>query len=127
MPYETINIELPTDEAVKLFRLCSENRITVDELVDQFLHWCIAEPDAMKEWFEKNKHLLKARKIKRHLNMPEITEEELVEHIEDDNFLNVYGNPVIIRGKDDHPDCVLMSIEYYERITGDKVCIAMEK
>ena len=127
MPYETINIELPTDEAVKLFRLCSENRITVDELVDQFLRWCIANPDEMREWFEKNKHLLKTRKIKRNLNMPEITEDELVAHIEDDNFLNLYGNPVIIRGKDGHPDCVLMSIEYYERMTGVSVSIPMEK
>ena len=52
---------------------------------------------------------------RRCLYMPEITEEELVAHIEDDDFLLVYGNPVLIRSKDGKHDCVLMSIEYYER------------
>ena len=52
---------------------------------------------------------------RRRLYMPEITEEELVAHIEDDDFLLVYGNPVLIRSKDGKHDCVLMSIEYYER------------
>ena len=51
----------------------------------------------------------------RRLYMPEISEDELVAHIEDDDFLLVYGNPVLIRGKDGKHDCVLMSIEYYER------------
>ena len=54
--------------------------------------------------------------MKRNLNMPEISEDELIAHIEDDDFLEVYGNPVIIRGKDGHPDCVLMSIKYFERV-----------
>ena len=54
--------------------------------------------------------------MKKYLNMPEITEDEFVAHIEDDDFLEVYGNPVIIRGKDGHHDCVLMSIKYFERI-----------
>lgn len=52
---------------------------------------------------------------RRHLYMPEITEDELVAHIEDDDFLLVYGNPVLIRSKDGQHDCVLMSVEYYER------------
>jgi len=57
--------------------------------------------------------------MKRYLNMPEITEDEFVAHIEDDDFLEVYGNPVIIRGKDGHHDCVLMSFKYYERIQNE--------
>ena len=53
--------------------------------------------------------------MKKYLNMPEISEDELIAHIEDNDFLEVYGNPVIIRGKNGHPDCVLMSYKYYER------------
>lgn len=49
------------------------------------------------------------------LYMPEITEDELVAHIEDDDFFLVYGNPVLIRAKDGRYDCVLMSIGYYNR------------
>ena len=33
----------------------------------------------------------------------------------DDDFSLVYGNPVLIRSKDGKYDCVLMSIEYYNR------------
>jgi len=54
--------------------------------------------------------------MKTRLYMPEISEEELVEHIEDDDFLLVYGNPVLIRSKDGEHDCVLMSIQYYNRV-----------
>lgn len=54
--------------------------------------------------------------MKKRLYMPEISEDELVAHIEDDDFLEVYGNPVIIRSKDGNHDCVLMSMKYYERI-----------
>lgn len=54
--------------------------------------------------------------MKKRLYMPEISEDELVAHIEDDDFLEVYGNPVIIRSKDGRHDCVLMGMKYYERI-----------
>lgn len=49
------------------------------------------------------------------LYMPEISEEELVAHIEDEDFIKVYGNPILIRSKDGKHDCVIMTIEYYER------------
>ena len=48
--------------------------------------------------------------------MPEITQDGLIAHIEDENFLRVYGNPVWIRSNDGELDCVLMSIEYFERM-----------
>lgn len=51
----------------------------------------------------------------RKLYMPEISEDELIAHIEDDDFVKVYGNPILIRSKDGNHDCVLMTIEYYER------------
>ena len=50
------------------------------------------------------------------LMMPEITEDELVAHIEDPDFLLVYGNPVIVRSKDGNHDCVVCSIRYFERM-----------
>ena len=39
--------------------------------------------------------------------MSEITQAELIAHIEDENFLRVYGNPVWIRSNDGTHDCVL--------------------
>ena len=116
----TIPIEMPCDQAAEIYRLCSERRITLDELVDQFMRWCIREPEAFKAWYGENRHLLNEQPMAlkpehRRLDMPEITEDELVAHIEDDDFLLVYGNPILIRSKDGRHDCVLMSIEYYER------------
>jgi len=49
------------------------------------------------------------------LYMPEISEDEFVAHIEDDDFFRVYGNPILIRSKSGEHDCVLMTIEFYER------------
>lgn len=49
------------------------------------------------------------------LYMPEISEDELVAHIEDDDFFMVYGNPVLIRSKDGNHDCVFMSVGFYNR------------
>lgn len=109
MTYETICVEMPCEQAAELYRFCSEHRVTLDELVDQFLRWCIREPDAFMEWYEKcDKE--KLFPMNRELGMPEIA------HIEDENFLRVYGNPVWIRPNDGEHDCVLMSIEYYERM-----------
>ena len=53
MAYETICVEMPCEQAAELYRFCSEHRLTLDELVDQFLRWCIREPDAFREWYEK--------------------------------------------------------------------------
>ena len=97
----TVNIEMPCDQAAEIYRLCSEWRITLDELVDQFMRWCIREPEAFKTWYCENRHLLDeqtmARKPdRRQLNMPEITEDELVAHIEDDDFLLVGACVVVI-------------------------------
>ena len=47
--------------------------------------------------------------------LPTVTVDELVAHIEDDDFFRVYGNPVVVKS-DGYPDCVVMSIEYYERL-----------
>lgn len=49
--------------------------------------------------------------------MMEITTQEMIKHIEDDNFFKVYGNPVkIITNK--NRICVLMSFELYEKMYG---------
>lgn len=49
------------------------------------------------------------------LQLPVISVKELQDHIEDDNFFRVYGNPVVIKC-DGYPDCVVMSIEHMERL-----------
>lgn len=119
MTRETIVIEMPCDQAVEVYCFCSEHRLTLDELVEQFMRWCIREPEACKQWIEANRHILEQEdmnQIVHHsLSMPTISEEELVAHIEDDDFLLVYGNPLLIRSKDKRHDCVIMSIQYYER------------
>ncbi len=56
-----------------------------------------------------------------HINM--ISQQELCEHFEDNDFLLRYGNPVAIKA-DDGTILVLMAIEYYERLTGEKVEIS---
>lgn len=53
MAYETICVEMPCEQAAELYRFCSEHRVTLDELVDQFLRWCIREPEAFMKWYEK--------------------------------------------------------------------------
>ena len=57
------------------------------------------------------------------MNLPQInmiSQQELCDHIEGDDFLLRYGNPVAIKA-DDGTILVLMAIEYYERMTGEKV------
>ena len=56
-----------------------------------------------------------------HINM--ISQQELCDHIEDDDFLLRYGNPVAIKA-DDGTILVLMAIEYYERLTKEKIEIS---
>lgn len=54
-----------------------------------------------------------------------ISEKEFCEHIEDENFCKVYGNPSFIKS-DNGQGIVCMSIEYYERITGEKIDFSRE-
>ena len=49
-----------------------------------------------------------------------ITQQEFCDHIEDDDFLLRYGNPVAIK-TDERKILLCMAIEYYERITGEKI------
>lgn len=115
MTCETICVEMPCEQAAELYRFCSEHRLTLDELVDQFLRWCVREPEAFMEWYEKCEKE-EPSPMNRTPGMPEITQDELIAHIEDENFLRVYGNPVLVRSNDGAHDCVLMSVEYYERM-----------
>lgn len=118
MAYETISIEMSWEEAAAVYRYCSEHRITLDELVDRFLRWCIREPEAFKKWYEECSREEASSSITARdpLNMPEITQRELIAHIEDEDFLRVYGNPVLVCSDDGKCDCVLMSVEYFERM-----------
>lgn len=59
-----------------------------------------------------------------HINM--ITKQELCDHIEEDDFLLRYGNPVAIKA-DNGNIVLLMAIEYYERLTGKKIEIKTEE
>ena len=47
--------------------------------------------------------------------LPTMTQEEFIEHIEDEDFFREYGNPVIIR-TESGDDCVTMSVQLYDRI-----------
>ena len=54
-----------------------------------------------------------------------ISQQELCGHIEEEDFLLRYGNPVAIKA-DDGTVLLLMAIEYYERMTGQKIEIRTE-
>lgn len=49
-----------------------------------------------------------------------ITQQEFYSHIEDDDFLYKYGNPVAIQAEDGSI-LVCMAIEYYERMIGKTI------
>lgn len=51
----------------------------------------------------------------KYMYLPNMTQEEFVEHIEDEDFFRKYGNPVIIRAESGD-DCVAMSVQLYDRI-----------
>ena len=55
-----------------------------------------------------------------------ISQQEFCEHIEDDDFLRRYGNPVAIRSEDGSV-LICMAIKYYERLTGQKIEIKTEE
>lgn len=55
-----------------------------------------------------------------------ITQQELCDHIKEDDFLLCYGNPVAIKA-DNGNIVLLMAIEYYERLTGQKIEIKTEE
>ena len=50
-----------------------------------------------------------------YMYLPNMTQKEFVEHIEDEDFFRKYGNPVIIR-TESGDDCVAMSAQLYDRI-----------
>ena len=54
-----------------------------------------------------------------------ISQQELCGHIEEEDFLLRYGNPVAIKA-DDGTVLLLMAIEFYERMTGQKMEIRTE-
>ena len=47
--------------------------------------------------------------------LPRITEDDFVEHLDDDHFFEEYGNPVVIQSKE-HGELVCMSYAYHERM-----------
>lgn len=51
----------------------------------------------------------------KYMYLPNMTQEEFVEHVEDENLFRKYGNPVIIR-TESGDDCVAMSAQLYDRI-----------
>lgn len=54
-----------------------------------------------------------------------ISQKEFCDHIEDDDFLRRYGNPVAIQSEDGSI-LICMATEYYERLTGQKLDIKTE-
>ena len=46
-----------------------------------------------------------------------ISQADFCEHIDDDDFFKVYGNPVVIESENGK-DLICMTIEYYERKFG---------
>lgn len=53
-----------------------------------------------------------------YLRLPKISEEDFCAYADREEFLRQYGNPVIIRGKNQR-DLICMAREYYERLMQD--------
>lgn len=49
-----------------------------------------------------------------------MSQKEFCDHIEDDDFFLKFGNPVAIK-TEDGIILMCMAIEYYERMTGEKI------
>lgn len=51
--------------------------------------------------------------------MTHISDKEFLEHIEDDDFFDIYGDPVAIESDND-PTIVVLSIEHYNHLLQDR-------
>lgn len=56
------------------------------------------------------------KKETNYLRLPEVSEEDFCSYADREDFLRRYGNPVVIRRKNQR-DLVCMAREYYERLT----------
>lgn len=45
-----ISIALRKSEREELLRLCEDYGCTLDMLVEEFLRWCVEDPERAKEW-----------------------------------------------------------------------------
>ena len=61
---------------------------------------------------EKNIGVLSSKPAAHEL--PTVSEQELLDHVEDEDFFTRYGNPVLVQSKDGS-EVVFMSFELYER------------
>lgn len=101
-----LQFEVTEEENARLLEIEKETGMTISEMVGWYCDRIIKNPElARKE--------LNAWTREQSLPdwLPMITVEELQDHIEDDNFYRVYGNPVVVM-RDNRPDCVVVSIEY---------------
>lgn len=62
---------------------------------------------------EKNIGVLSSKPADNEL--PTVSEQELLDHVEDEDFFTRYGNPVLVQSKDGS-EVVFMSFELYERM-----------
>ena len=62
---------------------------------------------------EKNIGVLSSKPAAHEL--PTVSEQELLDHVEDEDFFTRYGNPVLVQSKDGS-EVVFMSFELYERM-----------
>ena len=62
---------------------------------------------------EKNIGVLSSKPAAHEL--PVVSEQELLDHVEDEDFFTQYGNPVLVQSKDGS-EVVFMSFELYERM-----------
>ena len=63
------------------------------------------------------------------MKLPEInmiTQQEFCAHIEDDDFILRYGNPVAIKGEEGRV-LICMAIAHYDRMTGQKIELKSEE
>lgn len=51
----TITVEIPQEEKEQLFQILNSLHVTVDQVTEQFLKWCIDYPDRAALWLRNIK------------------------------------------------------------------------
>lgn len=128
--YYVWKIEMPEDYADQLRQIAAKENMTLDEMTEKALMHITEHPEILAAWKaeldalpQEQKSRLGEVKVARiypiyadetetaarerailnenkTLPLREMSQKEFCDHIEDDDFFLVYGNPVVVRGDD---------------------------
>jgi len=152
--YYVWEIEMPDDYADCLRQIAAKANMTLEEMTVKALTYMTEHPDIFASWKaeldsllqEQNSMSDKVRVLRiypvyqdeteanareraimnenKTLPLREMTQQEFCDHIEDDDFFLVYGNPVVVNG-DDGQKLVCMAWPMAERMLWTELSVTM--